>query len=219
MFYDSETVSYPDCFAPFFAVPNIGDTTAFKTLAQFATETGALVIEDIGDVFVAGTVVGKTYDQLLEGVQIINDTFYSNLPTLYATIPTDNIVVIQLNWQPIGDLWLSASADNGVGGTPLGLDASKGTYLAYAEVVEWIGSEYDQFVYEWTANTTYAINNATQAAGLYDPFNYMGDASGFQEIYAGYGESNQQRLLDISRQYDPERVFQKLLPGGFKIGV
>jgi hypothetical protein len=47
----------------------------------------------------------------------------------------------------------------------------------------------------------------------------MGDSTYFQDIYDGYGEENKQRLLDVSRKYDPERVFQKLLPGGYKIGI
>lgn len=56
---------------------------------------------------------------------------------LYAAIPAANISIIELDWQPIGDLWLDASAANGANGNPLGLDKSKGVYLAYAEVVEW----------------------------------------------------------------------------------
>jgi hypothetical protein len=83
--------------------------------------------------------------------------------------------------------------------------------------VEWIGSAYDDIVAEWVENTTYAINNATQKAGLYDAFNYIGDAAGFQSIFPGYGDTNHKRLINIAKKYDPERVFQKLMPGGFKV--
>ncbi|KFZ17894.1 hypothetical protein V501_01485 [Pseudogymnoascus sp. VKM F-4519 (FW-2642)] len=114
---------------------------------------------------------------------------------------------------------MAASAANGVGGNALGLDPKKGVYLAYAEVVEWLGSEHDEAVEAWAISTTYAINNATQAAGLYDHFNYMGDAAGFQAVYPGYGAANEAKLLSISRKYDPTRIFQTLLPGGFKIGT
>ncbi|OBT96665.1 hypothetical protein VE01_04210 [Pseudogymnoascus verrucosus] len=97
---------------------------------------------------------------------------------------------------------MAASAANGVGGNALGLDPKKGVYLAYAEVVEWFGSEHDE-----------------AAAGLYDHFNYMGDAAGFQAVYPGYGAANEAKLLSISRKYDPTRTFQTLLPRGFKIGA
>ncbi|KAI1857468.1 hypothetical protein JX265_011203 [Neoarthrinium moseri] len=220
LFYDSATVSRPDCFQMFYDIPSIADSTGFKTLASFAVETGALVTDHINDVFVAGTTVGKTYDELLKGVQITNDVFFNALPDLYAVVPFANLSLVSIDWQPIGDLWQSGSEKANPTGNALGVDpASKGVYLCWAEVVEWTGSEYDEAVMAWVQNTTAAINAATQAAGIFDPFNYMGDAAGFQEIYAGYGAENEAKLLDISRKYDPERVFQTRLPGGFKIGL
>lgn len=162
----------------------------------------------------AGTVVGTTYDELLQGIKIINTTFFNELPKLYAQIPAANISTIQLDWQPIGADWMAASAAKG--GNALGLDPSK-VYLCYAEVVEWIGSAYDDIVAKWVEDTTYKINNATQEAGLYDPFNYMGDSAGFQSIFPGYGETNHRKLQTIARKYDPSGVFQTLMPGGFKV--
>jgi hypothetical protein len=219
LFYDSPNISYPDCFSAFTNIPTIASTLSFRTVANFSRETGEVVVDDINDIFVAGTVVGKTKVELRESIQIINDTFFSALPSLYAVLPQANISIIELDWQPISDLWISASTANNQSGNALGLDASKGTYLMYAQVVEWIGSAYDEAVYEWIQNTTWAINNATSVAGYFDEFNYMGDAAGFQSIYAGYGKANEEKLLDISRKYDPSRLFQTLMPGGFKIGV
>jgi hypothetical protein len=164
-------------------------------------------------VFVAGTVVGTTYDELLEGIAIINTTFFSQLPKLYEQIPAANISTIQLDWQPIGADWMEASEAKG--GNALGFDSSK-VYLCFAEVVEWIGSAYDDIVAQWVEETTYAINNATQNAGWYDAFNYVGDAAGFQSIFPGYGEENHAKLQTIARKYDPHSVFQTLMPDGFK---
>ncbi|KAL3423073.1 FAD binding domain protein [Phlyctema vagabunda] len=218
LFYDSDTVSFPECFKPFTDIPSIASTLDFKTLYDFSLETGTAVVDGINDVFVAGTVVGQTYEELLQGIQITNDTFYEALPALYAQIPAANISIIELDWQPIGSLWMDASTADGKPGNALGLDASK-IYLCWAEVVEWIGSDFDDIVATWVESTTSAINAATQAAGLFDSFNYMGDAAGFQSIYPGYGAENEARLLSVSREYDPERFFQTGLPGGFKIGL
>ena len=41
LMYDSETESRPKCFEPFFKIANVSDSTAFKTVAQFAKENGA----------------------------------------------------------------------------------------------------------------------------------------------------------------------------------
>ncbi|EAW14270.1 FAD-binding oxidoreductase [Aspergillus clavatus NRRL 1] len=212
LFYDSEGVAYPNIFNPFTDIPAVSSTLAFKTLAEFATELGAMVVPGINDVF-AGTVVGTTYADLLRGITIINQTFFAGLPKLYAQIPAANISTIQLDWQPIGASWMAATAARG--GNALGLDASK-VYLCYAEVVEWIGSAYDEIVAAWIEETTYRINNATRAAGLYDPFNYMGDAAGFQSVFPGYGAENLEKLRVVAQRYDPHSVFQTLMPGGFK---
>ncbi|KAE8147115.1 hypothetical protein BDV25DRAFT_143074, partial [Aspergillus avenaceus] len=166
------------------------------------------------DIFVAGTVTGSTQTDLLTGISIINNTFFAELPKLTSQIPKENISTIQLDWQPIGASWLQAS--NSRGGNALGLDASK-TYLCYAEVVEWIGSAYDDIVLDWVQQTTYKINNKTMEAGLYDKFNYMGDAAGFQEIFQGYGGDSLEKLRSVSGLYDEKGVWQRNMPGGFKI--
>ncbi|KAJ5757808.1 uncharacterized protein N7511_006502 [Penicillium nucicola] len=214
LFYDSDNTTYPEIFKPFTDIPAISNTLDFKTVHEFTTELGAMVVDGINDVFVAGTVKGTTYDELFTGIRIINETFFAELPKLYAQIPTANISTVQLDWQPIGASWMQAS--EAAGGNAFGLDSSK-VYLCYAEVVEWIGSAYDDIVAEWVENTTYKINNATQTAGLYDAFNYMGDAAGFQSIFPGYGEENHGKLVDIAMKYDPHAVFQTLMPGGFKV--
>ncbi|OJJ96633.1 hypothetical protein ASPACDRAFT_81293 [Aspergillus aculeatus ATCC 16872] len=214
LFYDSPDVSYPDALKVFTDIPAVSNTMAFKTVAEMAVEMGEVVTPHINDIFVAGTIKATTYDSLLEGVQIINATFAAQLPKLYAQIPSANISIIELDWQPIGANWINASTARG--GNALGLDATQ-NYLCYAEVVEWIGSEYDSIVGEWVVETTELINNATDAAGLYDPFNYMGDAAWFQEIYSGYGSENLEKLKEIASAYDPEGVFQTLMPGGYKL--
>lgn len=188
-------------------------------MAQFSDETGKLVTPKINDQFIAGTTTGKTYEEILKGVQIVNDVFLGALPELYKVLPAEDRKLISVDWQPIGSLWEKASKKYNPGGNALGLDTeTKGTYIAWAEVVEWGGDEHNDEIFKWIEDTTWAIGNATQKAGLYDPFYYMGDAAGFQNIYDGYGAENKQRLLDISRKYDPLRVFQKYWPGGFKIG-
>ena len=220
IFYDSETVSAPACFEPFLSIPSISSTLGFKTMAEFADEMGGLVVDKINDLFVAGTTVGKDYDTLYAGVKITNDVFLSKLPELYAAVPASDIALISINWQPIGDLWQAGSKAANPGGNPLGIDVeSKGTYLAWAEVVEWRSEKYNGAVNAWLKSTTEAINNATKAAGIFDAYNYMGDAAGWQEVYAGYGDENVEKLKNVSRAYDPERLFQTLLPGGFKIGA
>lgn len=47
LFYDSDTISYPDIFKPFTDIPAISSTLDFKTVAEFAAETAAVVVDGI----------------------------------------------------------------------------------------------------------------------------------------------------------------------------
>lgn len=38
-----------------------------------------------------------------------------------------------------------------------------------------------------------------------------------QDVLASYGAENVRRMKEAAAKYDPEQVFQKLVPGGFKI--
>lgn len=46
---------------------------------------------------------------------------------------------------------------------------------------------------------------------------YINYADESQDPLATYGSENVKRLRNISREYDPEQVFQKLCRGGFKL--
>lgn len=44
--------------------------------------------------------------------------------------------------------------------------------------------------------------------------NYAGQD---QDVFAGYGEVNEERLKAVQRKYDPDGVFKTLQPGYFKL--
>jgi len=58
---------------------------------------------------------------------------------------------------------------------------------------------------------------AAQAMGLDHRYIYQNYASPNQDVFAGYGAANKQRLIGISQKYDPAQVFEKLQPGYFKL--
>ena len=39
-----------------------------------------------------------------------------------------------------------------------------------------------------------------------------------QDVIGSYGDENVDFLRKVSRKYDPAQVFQKLVPGGYKLG-
>ena len=53
--------------------------------------------------------------------------------------------------------------------------------------------------------------------GADNNYYYMPYSSGYQSVISGYGAANQAKLSAISRNYDPQQVFQTLQPGYFKL--
>jgi hypothetical protein len=53
--------------------------------------------------------------------------------------------------------------------------------------------------------------------GLAHPFKYANYAQPGAKVFEGYGKANQEFLRRVSRKYDPEGVWPKLVPGGFKL--
>jgi hypothetical protein len=52
---------------------------------------------------------------------------------------------------------------------------------------------------------------------LWHRYIYLNYADASQDVFAGYGEENRERLRGIQKQWDPEGLWSKLQPGGFKI--
>jgi hypothetical protein len=56
-----------------------------------------------------------------------------------------------------------------------------------------------------------------QKAKLYLPFKYLNYADVSQDPFSSYGKRNKAHLEAVSERYDPKKVFQKGVPGGFKL--
>lgn len=53
--------------------------------------------------------------------------------------------------------------------------------------------------------------------GVDKSFVYLNYAAQFQDPIASYGAASVQKLRVVSAQYDPDGMFSRWLPGGFKI--
>ena len=69
------------------------------------------------------------------------------------------------------------------------------------------------------ATSTLLAQSITYAKSqnLYNEFIYLNYALQSQDPIASYGEESVARLRAVSSRYDPQGVFQRLCPGGFKL--
>ena len=53
--------------------------------------------------------------------------------------------------------------------------------------------------------------------GQLQRFQYLNYAAAYQHPLESYGADKLRFLRDVSRRYDPKGVFQRQVPGGFKL--
>ncbi|KUJ24677.1 FAD-binding domain-containing protein [Mollisia scopiformis] len=99
------------------------------------------------------------------------------------------------------------------GSNPLGLTAVPQQW--WAIVVDWDSAKDDNLVRESLRDITKRWTDLAKEQGTHLDFEFMNNASGDQNPLRSYGETNLQRLRDISMKYDKAQVFQLLQKGGF----
>lgn len=57
----------------------------------------------------------------------------------------------------------------------------------------------------------------TTSNGVHHPYIYMNYAMKDDDVFSSYGAENKQKLVEIKKRYDPDDVFGRLVPGGFKL--
>ena len=90
-----------------------------------------------------------------------------------------------------------------------------GTVLSIAP--KWDNAEDDAAIQDAFTDFMDRSISLAKEMGLLHPFIYQNYANISQDVFAGYGEENRQKLRDIQGKYDPERMFARLQPGYFKL--
>ncbi|KAI1777339.1 FAD-binding domain-containing protein [Hypoxylon cercidicola] len=104
------------------------------------------------------------------------------------------------------------------GGNALGIGGGEEPLLLISLSPMWVLGSDDRTVLTWCSNIISRTEALARERGLEHPFIYINYASQFQDPLSSYGAENMARLMEVSRKYDPDGVFQKLSPGYFKFG-
>lgn len=97
-------------------------------------------------------------------------------------------------------------------------DAGQQEALLVAHLtISWTDITDDDVIDTASRDLIAAIQRDVSALGDLDPFVYFNYAAAWQSPFAGYNQSELERLRNIRQQFDPRGVFTKLVPGGFKI--
>ena len=100
----------------------------------------------------------------------------------------------------------------------LGLDRTEENQVLYLFDLGWFDEADDDKLLSAAATLMDQVAQLTRSKGKENDWIYLNYALAEQDPLGSYGAANVNKMKAASKKYDSEGVFQKLVPGGFKIG-
>lgn len=132
-----------------------------------------------------------------------------------AKIPSNEFAT-HVAFQPVPRLFTEKSIE--FGGNMIGLDR----YPHDAILLQVSASVKTAELAEWASVRANALLEDVRIFAGNDRLSdwlYLNYAHASQNVLEGYGPDNVRKIREAAAKYDPEGVFQKLCPGGFKISA
>ena len=85
--------------------------------------------------------------------------------------------------------------------------------------IAWNGSQYDEHVRKIADKVMTEIADYLHSEGALKDFQYINYSFQDQDPLGGYGTAALDKIKAASKKYDPKQVFQKLVPGGWKLAT
>ncbi len=87
----------------------------------------------------------------------------------------------------------------------------------YQPYISWQDAAQDDVFQKAGAELVDRVRAYAISIGADNPYLYLNYADITQDPLSGYGTENIQKMKAAAEKYDPDGVFQTLVPGGFKI--
>ncbi|KAK0112796.1 hypothetical protein ONS95_014528 [Cadophora gregata] len=197
----------PPVFQDFLAIqPQYVSTMRISNLTDFTLEIAASNAGSRKQLFYTSTWSNDL--QLLTDIVALSE---QSLETV-ASVPD---LAWSLSLQPLVTAITTKSA--ATGGNPLGLDGSDGNLVLGLITASWTSTADDAAVLAAVSGFYAAADALAASKGQLNSYKYLNYAYKTQDPIKGYGAANVAKLRAVSKKYDPAGVFQKLVPGGFKL--
>lgn len=143
------------------------------------------------------------------------DSIYSMFKQVAPQLSKVSGLAISLTIQPVPPAITAKSGP--LGGNSMGLDPSDGALVLCLISATWDTATDDTLVISVAKLINARIVAMAKTKGLWTNWIYLNYADRSQDPISGYGAANQKHLRAVSAKYDPRKVFQKKVPGGFKL--
>ncbi|KAF2730850.1 FAD-binding domain-containing protein [Polyplosphaeria fusca] len=122
-----------------------------------------------------------------------------------------------LNYHPLSVAMLQNSL--ATGGNAFDIPPSDGPLLILLVNPTWASTADDERVTNATKTLFQRIRTVAIEKGLLHRYIFPNYAMGEEDVLAGYGEESLKRLREVRKRVDPEGLWQRGVPGGFKLGM
>ncbi|KAH7308921.1 hypothetical protein B0I35DRAFT_453531 [Stachybotrys elegans] len=102
-------------------------------------------------------------------------------------------------------------------GNMFGIERADGPFVAFLLIFVTTDPRHDNEVTETQKEILGRIEKEAKKRHLYHPFLFANYSAQWQEVFGSYGDANRRFLSEVANVYDPDRVFQCLQSGSFKI--
>ncbi|KAF2677867.1 FAD-binding domain-containing protein [Lentithecium fluviatile CBS 122367] len=202
----------PEAFKPLDEMPKLTTTIRKEKLASFTNELGADVVATQGRQSAFLTL------SFVNDPEVAAD-FMAKAWELSNVVAQDLITVAGLVWvttyQPLPYVLYSKDASANV----MGFGRFKDDLINLLFVPTWTLATDTERVYARMRQLEADLVALEKDMGIYNPWIYLNYAAPWQKPIESYGDANVAFLKSVSKQYDPRGVFQKAVPGGFKLGM
>jgi FAD/FMN-containing dehydrogenase len=147
--------------------------------------------------------------------EMLEDSFeiWNNSLSKVRNVPN---IVYSWTLEPLPASMLAKSAAS-AGGNVFGLPSNNQTLILGLLSASYTNPEDDGLILATTDQVTADIEARASTLGILEKWKYAGYAGRRQRVIESYGSKNVAFLRSVSRKYDPLQLFQKALPGGYKL--
>ncbi|EXJ75709.1 uncharacterized protein A1O5_00216 [Cladophialophora psammophila CBS 110553] len=195
----------PPVFDGFTALPSIASSTKIRSIANLSVELNANNPHGLRSKTLALAV--KSDVKILTGVlEIYKEVISPHQDTVINFVPA-------ILLQPLLPRMLPASGSEHA----LGLTREDGPLFVVSLLWSWTEPSDDALIESLAHDFAGRVTATATAQDKFHRYIYLNYAAGDQDVFASYGKENLERLVQVSREYDPNGVFSKLRPGYIKV--
>ncbi|KAI1486372.1 FAD binding domain-containing protein [Biscogniauxia mediterranea] len=197
-------------------------TTPFDKVKDLPVLLNTAAVESMADAALGSQVAGGarsagstlTFRNDLQMAHSCLDAFVSYVDILKQSIGAENFITAMF-LQPIPSYVGAIGPQKG--GNMLGLDEIKDNALLWTTSSSGNTAETHAVAQAGLNAMTAQLKEISKSTATDLDFLYLNYADANQDILGSYGLKNIQHMRDVAARYDPAGVFQKRIPGGFKI--